>query len=335
MATSFQLAQPVYQTSNEALQDAFSRTWMHWAGPPQELVLDGESALCSEAFRNFTQRHSINTRVVAAYAHWQMGKVERHGGILQGMLDKFHHENTIQSPQQFEEALHQCCRCKKRTIPGQRGYTPEILVLGKSVRTPGSVVSEPYDASQYLLINPQAESSDFFQQLKKRESARRAFIEIDNDQAMRRAVLRRVRPHRGHHASGTHVMYWRQNQWRGPGRVIHQEDQHVVWISHLGKIFLGRSRTRKTTFRKRDSTILENGSRSQSTTDATKEWTWGIPVWRFDFPSKYTSNTRKCNHTGTWTDFTGQHHSNTYHNGQWTKWFESDTRTTRCWARPQ
>ena len=32
MATSFQLAQPVYQTSHEALQDALSRTWIHWAG---------------------------------------------------------------------------------------------------------------------------------------------------------------------------------------------------------------------------------------------------------------------------------------------------------------
>lgn len=80
MATSFQLAQRVYQTSHEALRDAFSRTWMLWAGPPQELVIDGESALCSEAFCNFTQRHSITTRVVAVYANWQMGKRERHGG---------------------------------------------------------------------------------------------------------------------------------------------------------------------------------------------------------------------------------------------------------------
>ena len=109
--------------------------------------------------------------------------------------------------------------------------------MGKSIRTPGSVVSEPYDAAQYLLINPQAESTEFYQQMKKRETARKAFVEIDNDQAMRRAVLRRIRPHRGHLAPGTHVMYWRQTQWRGPGRVIHQEDQHVVWISHLGKIF--------------------------------------------------------------------------------------------------
>ena len=236
MATSFQLAQPVYQTSQEALQDAFNRTWMHWAGPPQELVIDGESALCSEDFRNFTQRHSIQTRVVAAYAHWQMGKVERHGGILQGMLDKYHHDRPINTPQEFEEAVSQCCNAKN-ALSRAKGYTPEILVLGKSSRVPGSVVSEPYDSSQYLMINPQAESSEFFHQLQRRETARKAFIQIDNDQATRRAVLRRVRPHRGHHAPGTYVMYWRQNKWCGPGRVIHQEDQHVVWISHIGRIF--------------------------------------------------------------------------------------------------
>ena len=101
MATSFQLPQPAYQTSHDALQDAFSRTWMHSARPPQELVIDGDP----EAFRNFTQRHSIKTRVVAAHAHWQICKVERHGGIIQGMLAKYHHERRISSPQGFEEAL--------------------------------------------------------------------------------------------------------------------------------------------------------------------------------------------------------------------------------------
>ena len=236
MATCFHLAQPVYQTNQEALQDAFSRTWLHWAGPPQELVLDGESALCSEEFRNFTQRHSIQTRVVAAYAHWQMGKVERHGGIIQNMLDKYHHDRAITNPQEFEEALYQCCNAKN-ALSRAKGYTPEILVLGKSSRVPGSIVSEPYGPAQYLLVNPQAESTEFYQQLKRRETARKAFIETDNDQAVRRAMLRRVRPHRGHHAPGTYVMYWRQNRWCGPGRVIHQEDQHVVWLSHLGRIF--------------------------------------------------------------------------------------------------
>ena len=104
-------------------------------GPPQELVIDGESALCSDGFRDFIQRHSINTRVVAAYAHWQMGKVERHGGILQGMLEKYHHDNPIRSSQDFEEALHHCCN-SKNALSRAKGYTPEILVLGKKCQNP-------------------------------------------------------------------------------------------------------------------------------------------------------------------------------------------------------
>ena len=79
---------------------------------------------------------------------------------------------------------------------------------------------DPYDAFQYLLLNPQAESIDFYQQRRKREVARKAFIEIDNDQAMRRAVLRRVRPHHHHHHHPRYtrdVLETKSMAWTGKG----------------------------------------------------------------------------------------------------------------------
>lgn len=78
---------------------------------------------------------------------------------------------------------------------------------------------DPYDAFQYLLLNPQAESIDFYQQRRKREVARKAFIEIDNDQAMRRAVLRRVRPHHHHHHPRytRDVLETKSMAWTGKG----------------------------------------------------------------------------------------------------------------------
>ena len=48
----------------------------------------------------------IHLRVVAAFAHWQLGKVERHGEILQHMLERFDHDKTIENDEQFKDALY-------------------------------------------------------------------------------------------------------------------------------------------------------------------------------------------------------------------------------------
>ncbi len=90
MATNFQLAKPMFQTDHHTPEETLQNTWFHWAGIPKMMLLDGESALCSEGFQQYCTERSIQTRV-AAYAHWQMGKVERHGDILQS---KTHYNNA-------------------------------------------------------------------------------------------------------------------------------------------------------------------------------------------------------------------------------------------------
>ncbi len=239
LATNFQVAAPVFQTDHQGLIDILQRTWISWAGPPKELVIDGETGLCSEGFKEFCRTNSISTRVVAAYAHWQMGKVERHGEILQSMLRSLDKDQPLTTTRDFEEGLYQCCGAKN-SLSRIQGYTPEILVLGKSRRLPGSITNEPFDAANQALENEPEETSEgslFRKKITQRENARIAFIKTDNDQALRRAFLRRARPHRGNFLTGTHLMFWRKNQWQGPGRVIVQEEPGIIWISHFGHVY--------------------------------------------------------------------------------------------------
>lgn len=238
-ATNFQLAKPVYQTDHVSMEEALQNTWFHWAGIPKMMILDGESALCSEKFQQYCTEKSIHTKVVAAYAHWQMGKVERHGDILQSMLTHIDKDKSISAGKDFEEALQQCCNAKNM-LSRVKGYTPEILVLGKSSRLPGSLTNEPFDACNQALETSTGETPEavaFRQSMQRREEARKAFIASDNSATLRRAFLRRSRPNRGQHAAGTHVMFWRAGKWQGPGRVIIQEGQSVVWISHFGRVY--------------------------------------------------------------------------------------------------
>ena len=61
---------------------------------------------------SWPSEENIHLRVVAPYAHWQLGKTERHGDILQDMLQKMDHESSLDSAEQFKLALHQCCSAK-------------------------------------------------------------------------------------------------------------------------------------------------------------------------------------------------------------------------------
>ena len=69
--------------------------WMSWAGPPTELQVDSGTELNSEEFARFLQRFGIKGNTTCPLAHWQTGKVERHGKFLQHMLTKLDKEFPI------------------------------------------------------------------------------------------------------------------------------------------------------------------------------------------------------------------------------------------------
>ena len=242
MATNFQQGCVVNQMDAESLFEAFQDVWLHWAGPCKQLIIDNDSALCSERFSQLAQEQNIHLRVVAAYAHWQMGKTERHGDIVQHMLMKYDHDKPIINETMFRKSLLQCL-VAKNSLARAKGYTPEILVLGKSKALPGSLSDNPFSPSQFVADAETPEGLAFREQLQMRECARKAFISADNDEKLRRAFLRRQRPYRGNHSGGAFVMFWRPGRgenagsWTGPARVIVQESEHVVWISFASRVY--------------------------------------------------------------------------------------------------
>ena len=67
----------------------------HWcccAGYPSHLVTDSGTKLTSEEFSQFLQAYGIHGTTTSPEAHWQSGKIERHGQFLQSMLDKMDSE---------------------------------------------------------------------------------------------------------------------------------------------------------------------------------------------------------------------------------------------------
>ena len=228
------------KTSEQAIQ-ALLMGWLQWAGPPGTLVVDAATELNSEEFTQFLQRHNICCRTIATDAHWQNSRIERHGGILQVILNKMDKESPIDSIPKLQEAVSNATSTKNQWSR-HRGYPPEILVFGKSVKVPGSVINEGFSASNALAINPRTEGQLFREQLAVRERARKAFTEVDNDQTLRRALVHRSRPSRGTYCQGEWVMIWKKRgeadgTWQGPMQVITQDGSQVVWVSMGTKLF--------------------------------------------------------------------------------------------------
>eukprot|EP00435_Cladocopium_sp_Y103_P019613 s385_g4.t1 len=251
MATNYHVAFPCEHRPNcEDMARFVTRHWIQWAGPPNTLVHDSAGEFCGEEFGRFLQSFDIRCRVIPAESHWQLSRCERHGGIIQSMLDKWQLQYPITSYDDFEVGLTYCTSAKN-SLSRHRGYSPEILVLGKSRHVPACNSNKDTSASDYVFEIPEdqthqsesAEVQQFLKNLSMREQARIAFIRADHDVKLRRALLRRSRPERESFSMGQWVMYWRNGKgsqpgsWNGPARVVLREDRHVTWITHQSRLY--------------------------------------------------------------------------------------------------
>ena len=184
---------------------------------------------------------SLNVQfvVVPPDAHWQVGRIERHGGVLQSMLSKYELEHDVSNYQQLQQALMHCTMAKN-ACSLRHGYSPETLVFGKVLRLPGSLVSDDALPSHVIAATENQQGIKFKELLAKRETARRAFHAADNDMSLRRAALRRDRPSRGAYEPGEWVMIWKvhlnQGSWIGPAKVIIQEGASTVFCNNSGSL---------------------------------------------------------------------------------------------------
>lgn len=108
----------------------------------------------------------------------------------------------------------------------KHGYAPCQHVFGNDLRIPNSLL----DMQPNIVFNSGVVhgDADMIRSNNIRIAARKAFVEVDNDQKVRRALEHRPRVGRGQGlAVGDYVYFWRRYRddgrkgaWRGPARVI-------------------------------------------------------------------------------------------------------------------
>lgn len=237
--TNFQVATPAPSRAAEQAMEKFTGAWLMWAGPPNELITDAGTEFTSEVFGQFMQQNGIKLTVIPPDAHWQMGRTERHGDILQAMLSKYEKDHPINTYNDLQVALAMCTAAKN-ACSLRHGFSPEVLVFGKGLRVPASITGDDDLPAHLTATSDHAQGIRFRQQLAMRESARKAFHEADNMMSLRRAMLRRSRPNRGEYAPGEWVMVWKLREqkrtWIGPAKVVQQDGPHQVFCLFQGNL---------------------------------------------------------------------------------------------------
>eukprot|EP00435_Cladocopium_sp_Y103_P016264 s1455_g4.t1 len=237
--TNYHVAVIAPNRTAESAIDKLNAGWINWAGPPNEFMADSATEFDSEMFSQYLQTLGVKPTIIPPQAHWQMGRSERHGHVLQEMLQRYETEHAIDSYAQLQIALTHCTQAKN-SCSLRHGYSPETLVFGKGFRNPGSNTSDDQLPSHLIACEESAQGIRFREQLAFREAARKAFFAADNSMAIRRAALRRSRPHRGQYMPGEWVMMWRSSAnakgWIGPAKVIQQDGNNTVFCQHIGSL---------------------------------------------------------------------------------------------------
>ena len=242
-ASLFQIARRIQTRNPDEAIPTWSEMWTSWAGNPKSFYTDPAGEFVSQTWTTMLQ--SRNIEPIIWTEAWQKGRVERHGAILKQMLSRYDQDSPIENTAEFDQILLACCQAKN-SLTRQQGYSPEQIVLGKSIPLPASLSSDDSASAHSLAAGDDLESEAFRKHLEIRTKARKAFLLADNDNSIRRALLHRSCPSRGKFEVGQLVMYWRKRsrasrhesgRWHGPAKVVSQDSQSSVWIAHADRLF--------------------------------------------------------------------------------------------------
>ncbi len=208
-ATSLQVMCPIFQRETAEVTIGVLRdSWIHWAGVPEHLELDSSKPNLSAMLAEYCESRGIVLHHIAADAHWQLGKVERHGQWFQSIFKKVCDEHPPLSAEDFVERVSQAQQAKNSLI-SERGASPFQHVFGRNPSIPEDLLQEQPN----LAVSESITCDDASAQANAvRQAARRAVLECQDDKALRAALRARPRVFRDF-KSGDWVYYWRSQKW--------------------------------------------------------------------------------------------------------------------------
>ena len=127
--------------------------------------------------------------VTAADAHYQLGKVEVHGGWFNQVLEKTIHEFSPTSKEAWLECVF-AAHCKNELIQVY-GMTPAQFIFGRNPKIPENLMDEPLEV---VPATAPLYEEEVARRVAVRHAARRAVIELQDNKALRLALAAKTAP---------------------------------------------------------------------------------------------------------------------------------------------
>jgi transposase InsO family protein len=229
MATRFSLACVIHDKTPATITNQVMTKWVgSGLGTPKKFLADNGGEFANEEYKDMCENLNVECLHTAAYSPWQNGLCERNHAVVDDCVSKILEDNPNMS---LEVAITWAIN-SKNSLQMVHGWSPYQLVFGTNPNLPSVLVDKP-PALQGTTV-----SENVAQHLNAMHSGRRAFIEAESSERIRRALRHQIRASGEPFQLGDHVYYKRDdsNKWKGPGKVIGQ-DGKVVFVRH-GSVYV-------------------------------------------------------------------------------------------------
>ena len=227
LATRYSNGTFVADKRKETIVNAVIFEWIRHFGVPNRILSDNGGEFSNDDMRDMSENLNAEVTTTAAESPWSNGICERHNAIIAGMMEKIMEETGCSK----EVALGWSINAKNSLL-NHYGFSPNQLLLGRNPNFPSVMVDK------LPALSGETQSDEVAKHLNVKLAARKAFVECEASDKIRRALRHNVRESTTMiYQAGDKVYYKRLNSdcWRGPATVI-GKDSHQIIVNHGGHL---------------------------------------------------------------------------------------------------
>lgn len=216
--------------------NALMQGWIAVFGVMEAILTDNGGEFSSDEMREVMSILNVRVITTAAESPFQNGLCERVHAVTDTMLLKLKEENGKMDKQ----TLLCWANMARNSLSMWNGFSSHQLVFGHNPNLP-SIMTDKLPA-----LEGTTQSEAFAKHLNVLHDARKAYIQTEADERLRRALRTKARAAEQIFENGDTVFYKREgkDRWLGPANVVFQEGKEV-FIRH-GGIFVRVSPNRLT-----------------------------------------------------------------------------------------
>ena len=209
-------------------KEIINKVMKHWVavwGIMDGVLFDNGGEFSNEEMQEVASILGVQIHTTPAESPWSNGLCERNHQVTDRMLEILEDENPSVDP----DTLLAWANMAKNSLQMWNGFSSYQLVLGCNPNLPTIATNKP------PALQGTTSSEALMSHLNTLHSARKAFIQCETDEKIRRALRHQIRSVDVKFEPGELVYYKRENsnKWLGPGKVIFQ-DGRLVFVRHGG-----------------------------------------------------------------------------------------------------